>query len=92
MAPLRSNKLAQLGGMGALAAYLLLQAWWLTTVAVDDTGDDALLLLVIGAPFAFALGWFVVPAVATRLTPQAGRNRGRRRSRRSGRAKTGGTE
>lgn len=81
--------------MGALAAYLLLQTLWLTTVAVDDTSDDGLLLLVVGAPFAFALGWFVVPALATRLTPQAGRNRGRHerhRSRRSGRAKSGGAE
>ena len=80
MASLRTNKLRQLGAVGLLGVYLLAEAWWYTSMSPDDTGDDAFIALLIGAPIAFALGWFLTPMVVERLMPRGSRNRRRRRS------------
>jgi len=81
MAPFHSSKLRQLGGMAVLAAYLLGQGWWLTSVSPDDTGDDTLIWLLVGAPIAFAVGWFVVPVLARWINPRESRSRKHRRHR-----------
>jgi hypothetical protein len=85
MASFRSSKVSQLGGVGMLGAYLLVQAWWLTSMAPDDTSDDAFLVLLVGAPIAFVIGWFGVPFVIDRLKPSRSRHpRAQARRRRSG--------
>jgi len=85
MSSLRSSKISQLGGVGVLGAYLLLQAWWLTSMSPDDTSDEAFVYLLLGAPIAFAIGWFGVPVLVDRLKPRRSkhpRSSARRRSRR----------
>jgi hypothetical protein len=74
MASFRSSKISQLGGVGVLGAYLLAQAWWLTSMSPDDTSDDAFLYLLLGAPIAFAIGWYGVPFVVDRLKPRKSRH------------------
>jgi hypothetical protein len=83
MEPLRSKKLRQLCGMGALAAYVLVKAWWLTSVSPDDTNDDTLIWLLVGAPVAFAVGWFLGPMIGDWISPQTARKRRHRHRRRS---------
>lgn len=81
MASLRSNKLRQLGAVGLLGAYLLAEAWWYTSMSPDETGDDAFIALLVGAPIAFALGWFLTPVLVERLMPRGSRKHRHRRSR-----------
>ena len=79
MPSFRSSKLAQLGGIGCLGAYLVLQAWWLTSVAPDDTADETLIVLLLGAPIAFIAGWIFVPVLAKRFRPDAHQRKKRSR-------------
>ena len=77
--------------MGALAAYLLVQAWWLFSVAPDDTGDDTLIRLIVGASISFAIGWFAMPLLVRWINPRTSRSR-KRRHRRHGAPGAAGTK
>jgi hypothetical protein len=81
MAPLHSKKLRQLGGIGVLVAYLLAQAWWLTSMSPDDTDDDTLVWLLAGAPVAFATGWLLLPLAARWINPGGSKRRKHRHRR-----------
>ena len=82
MSAFRSQQLRQLGGVGVLGAYLLAQAWWLTSFSPDDTSDSAFVALLVGAPIAFAVGWYGVPFVIRKVTRPSPRRRHQHRAHR----------
>jgi uncharacterized membrane protein YccC len=91
MARLRTSKLQQLGGAAGLGLYFLFAMWRADGISVEDTPEGSFFGVLFGAIVAFAIGWFALPALASRIGPQAARRRSeqsrkrRERERRSGR-------
>ena len=76
MSRLHSDKTRQIGGIIALALFLLLAAKWFD----EDTGEGGLAVVIGGAAVAFIVGFAVAPSVRSRFSAL---KRGDRHSRRS---------
>jgi len=82
MARLRTSKLQQLGGAAGLGVYFLFALWRADGLSVEDTPEGSFLGVLVGAAIAFVIGWFALPALATRIGPQAARRRSEQSRRR----------
>ena len=80
MARLRTSKLQQLGGAAGLGVYFLFAMWRAGGSSVEDTAEGSFFGVLIGAAVAFVVGWFALPAPASRIGPQAARRRSERRA------------